>query len=464
MRNVRVLAALLLIPAGVSCSAGGGDTVSTSAPPPEASPSAPAPAPAAVEFRNVRIFDGHSDKLSAPSNVLVKGDRIDKISTDELPADENTRVIDGGGKTLMPGLIDNHWHTMFVRPPATQLLNLDVGYLNLLAGAEAHDTLMRGFTTVRDLGGPSFGLKQAIDEGVTEGPRIFPSGAMITVTSGHGDFRQPADLPRSSGGSPARQEEMGGSAVADSPDEVRLRSREQLFKGASQIKLTAGGGVSSPHSPLDVTTFTEPEVRAAVEAARNWGTYVAVHAYTPDAIQQAVRAGVGSIEHGHLMDEATAKQLADKGVWLSTQPIPPEMVGAFPPGSEQAAKAKDIVAGVDNVYKLVRKHHIKTAFGTDILFSPQLAPKQGALLAGLGKWFSPAEVLAMATEHNGELLAQSGKRSPYAGKLGVVAEGALADLLLVDGDPLSNLQLVADPRNFTIIMKGGKVFKDALGS
>jgi imidazolonepropionase-like amidohydrolase len=124
--------------------------------------------------------------------------------------------------------------------------------------------------------------------------------------------------------------------------------------------------VSSPNSPLDVITFTEPEIRAAVEAARNWGTYVAVHAYTPDTIQQAIRAGVGCIEHGHLMDDATAKQMADKGIWLSTQPIPKEMIGAFPPGSEEADKAKEIVAGVDNVYKLVRKYHIKTAFGTDI--------------------------------------------------------------------------------------------------
>ncbi|MBU9764060.1 amidohydrolase family protein [Mycobacterium sp. TNTM28] len=426
-------------------------------------PAPPGQGPAVTDFRNVRIFDGHSDQLSAPSNVRIKGNRIERISTEALPAESAATVIDGDGRTLMPGLIDNHWHTMFVRPPASQLLTSDVGYLNLLAGAEARDTLMRGFTTVRDLGGPSFGLKQAIDEGVTEGPRIFPSGAMITVTSGHGDFRQPADLPRSPGGPPSRQEEMGGSMVADSPDEVRLRTREQLFRGASQIKLTAGGGVSSPHSPLDVTTFTEPELRAATEAAGNWGTYVTVHAYTPQTIQQAIRAGVTCIEHAHLMDEATAKEMADKKIWLSTQPIPAEMIGAFPPGSDEAAKAREIVDGVDNVYRLARKYKLKTAFGTDILFSPQLAPKQGALLAGLGKWFSPAETLTMATATNAELLALSGKRSPYAGKLGVVEEGALADLLLVDGDPLARLDLVADPeRNFTVIMKDGHTYKNTL--
>ncbi|MGV9797942.1 amidohydrolase family protein [Mycobacterium sp. NPDC003449] len=472
MRSFRLIAVLVLMMAGSACAPGGGDEPSSDASSTDAAPGKSPAAPSAparggdepaTEFRDVRIFDGHTDRLSAPSRVRVRGNRIERISTEPLPAEDGVTVIDGAGRTLMPGLIDNHWHTMFVRPPATQLLNLDVGYLNLLGGDEARDTLMRGFTTVRDLGGPSFGLKKAIDEGVTEGPRIFPSGAMISVTSGHGDFRSSADLPRSPGGPPSRQEEMGGSMIADSPDEVRLRAREQLFQGASQIKLTAGGGVSSPHSPLDVVTFTEPEVRAATEAAGNWGTYVAVHAYTPVAIQQAIRAGVKCIEHAHLMDEATAKEMADKDIWLSTQPIPAEMVGAFPPGSGEAAKAKDIVDGVDNVYKLARKYHLKTAFGTDILFSPALAPKQGALLAGLGKWFSPAETLEMATGTNAQLLAMSGKRSPYQGKLGVVEEGALADLLLVDGDPLADLNLVADPeRNFTVIMKDGKVYKNTL--
>ncbi|WP_082941843.1 metal-dependent hydrolase family protein [Mycolicibacterium peregrinum] len=473
MRGFGLLAVLAVVLASAACSTGGGDAPSagpTESAPPTESRQPPAPPAtdaevATTDFRNVKIFDGHSDRLSAPSNVRVKGNRIERISTEELPADPAATVIDGDGRTLMPGLIDNHWHTMLVRPPVTQLTTLDPGYLNLLAGAEAGDTLMRGFTTVRDLGGPSFGLKKAIDEGVIDGPRIFPSGAIITVTSGHGDFRTSSDLPRNSGDPQSRQEELGAAMVADSPDEVRMRAREQLFQGASQIKLTAGGGVSSPHSPLDVTTFTEPELRAATEAAGNWGTYVAVHAYTPQTIQQAIRAGVTCIEHAHLMDEATAKEMADKNIWLSTQPIPAEMIGAFRPGSDEAAKAKEIVDGVGNVYQLARKYKLKTAFGTDILFSPQLAPKQGALLAGLGKWFSPAETLTMATGTNAELLALSGKRSPYAGKLGVVQEGALADLLLVDGDPLAQLDLVADPeRNFKVIMKDGKTYKNTLAS
>ncbi len=195
---------------------------------------------------------------------------------------------------------------------------------------------MRGFTTVRDVGGPVFGLKRAIDEGVVTGPRIYPSGAMITVTSGHGDFRQLTDLPRTIGGMLTRMEQIGGACVADSPDEVRVRAREQLMQGASQIKLTAGGGVSSPFSPIDVTTFTEAELRAAVEAAENWGTYVVAHAFTPAAIQRAIAAGVKCIEHGFLMDEATAKLMADKGIWLSLQPLPEEMRTGFPVGSVAA--------------------------------------------------------------------------------------------------------------------------------
>ena len=210
----------------------------------------------------------------------------------------------------------------------------DIGYTNLVAGVEATDTLMRGFTTVRDMGGPAFSLKRAIDEGLIVGPRIYPSGAMISITGGHGDFRQPFELPRTIGGPLTRTEQVGGSMIADSPDEVRLRAREQLMLGASQIKLTAGGGVASPHSPLDVSTFTEEELRAAVEAAENWGTYVTVHAYTPVAIQRAIAAGVKCIEHGQLMDEATARLMAEKGIWLSTQPFPEEMGNAFPPGSE----------------------------------------------------------------------------------------------------------------------------------
>jgi imidazolonepropionase-like amidohydrolase len=414
-------------------------------------------------FENVRVFDGKSAALSAPSHVLVRGNKIETISASPLPADRraDTRIVQGGGRTLMPGLIDAHWHAMLIRPTVAQSFG-DVGYNNLMASAEATDTLMRGFTTVRDVGGPVFGLKTAIDEGVVAGPRIYPSGAMITVTSGHGDFRQLTDLPRTIGGMLTRMEQIGGALVADSPDEVRVRVREQLMQGASQVKLTAGGGVSSPFSPIDVTTFTEAELRAAVEAAENWGTYVVAHAFTPAAIQRSVAAGVKCIEHGTLMDEPTAKLLAEKGVWLSAQPLPDAMRTGFPVGSVQRAKADEVWPGIARTYELAKKYKIKTAWGTDVLFSRALAQQQGAILASLTRWYTAAETLAMATGTNAELLALSGKRNPYPGKLGVVEQGALADLLLIDGNPLENINLVADPKNFLVIMKDGKIYKDTL--
>jgi imidazolonepropionase-like amidohydrolase len=421
--------------------------------------------PSTILFENVRIFDGKSDTLSGAMNLLVRGNTIAKISKDPIPTDlsANTKVIAGGGRTLMPGLIDMHWHAMLVRPTPADLLAGDIGHLNLTAGAEAADTLMRGFTTVRDLGGPSFGLKRAIDEGVVPGPRIYPSGAIITITGGHGDFRQPFEVPRILGAPQSRGEQTGAAVIADSPDEVRVRVREQLLLGATQIKLTAGGGVASPHSPLDVSTFTEAELRAAVEAAENWGTYVTVHAYTPISIQRAIAAGVKCIEHGQLMDEETAKLIAEKGIWLSTQAFPDEMADAFPPGSSERAKAFEVFAGTDRTFELAKKYRIKTAFGTDILFSPRLAQRQGELLTKLTRWYTPAETLVMATGTNAQLLALSGKRNPYPGKLGVVEQGALADILLVDGDPIAYIKLIEDPaKNFVVIMKDGKIVKNTL--
>jgi imidazolonepropionase-like amidohydrolase len=424
--------------------------------------SAPAQAQqdSAVLFRNVRIFDGKNGALSPPSNVLVRNNKIATISGAAITAD--AQVIDGAERVLMPGLIDAHWHVMLVRPTPAAAIAGDVGYNNLLAAAEATDTLMRGFTTVRDMGGPAFGLKRAIDQGLVAGPRIYPSGAVITITGGHGDFRQLSDLPRTIGGMLNRIEAIGGSMIADSPDEVRVRAREQLMQGATQVKLTAGGGVASPFSPLDVSTFTEPELRAAVEAAENWGTYVAVHAYTPAAIQRSLAAGVRCIEHGHLMDEATARMMAEKGIWLSTQPFL-DPGGASALGPAEQAKMRQVVAGTDTVYALARKYRIKTAFGTDVLFSKALAERQGAMLASLTRWYTPAEALIMATSENAALLGLSGLRNPYPDRLGAVEEGALADLLLVDGNPLDNIKLVEDPaKNFLVIMKDGKLYKNLL--
>ena len=418
-------------------------------------------------FQNVRIFNGTSSTLSAPSHVLVRGSTIERISTSPISGDAvavGAQVIEGNGRTLMPGLIDAHWHAFMAGVPAMVLATSSSDYVHMVASRQAGRTLMQGFTTVRDLGGPVFGLKRAIDEGVIAGPRIYPSGAMISQTAGHGDFRASHELPRTPGGPLTHSEKEGLSAIADSPDEVRLRTREQLRLGASQIKLTGGGGVNSPYGDIDSTQFTEAEIRAAVEAAELWGgTYVTVHAYTPKAVRQAIAAGAKAIDHGQLLDEPTVKLMADKGIWWSLQPLVDNQdLPPMDPAMRQ--RALQVFAGTDNAYKLAKKYKVKTAFGADILFSPDVAARRhGAHLALLLRWYTPAEVLKMATADNGEFMTLSGRINPYPGKLGVVEQGALADLLLVEGNPLEDLKLIESPdKNFVVIMKDGVIYKNGL--
>lgn len=423
---------------------------------------AQAQATTAVIFENVRIFNGLSDRLSAPANVLVEGRIIKTISVSPIspPAGSTVTRVDGSGRTLMPGLIDAHTHIMFETLTQEAVLSADLPFITAIAVKGAGDMLMRGFTSARDLGGPVLGLKRAIDMGAVPGPRIWPSGAMISQSGGHGDFRLPSELP-SPPGSFSFSERIGAAAIADNADAVRQRAREQLALGASQLKLMAGGGVGSGYDPIDVTQYTVAELRAAVEAAENWGTYLTVHAYTPRAVRQAIEAGTKCIDHGHLLDEATAKLMAEKGIWWSLQPFIDDGHSAFAEGSPKRLKQLEVFNGSDAVYALARKFRIKTAWGTDTLYSAENAARQGKMLSRMVRWYTPAETLKMATSGNAELLALSGPRSPYPGKLGVVQEGALADLLLVDGDPIADITLVEDPaRNFLVIMKDGKIYKN----
>jgi imidazolonepropionase-like amidohydrolase len=416
-----------------------------------------------LAFTNVRVFDGKADALLAGLRVVIDGKRIKAVEPTEAALEADVRVIDCGGRVLMPGLIDAHWHAMLASLPMTVLLTADVGYITLVAADEARKTLMRGFTSVRDMAGPTFSLKRAIDQGLMPGPRIWPSGAMISQTGGHGDFRFPYEVPASPNAPLSRVEAIGGGAIADGVDRVLQRAREQLMLGASQLKLAAGGGVSSHYDPIDVSQYTEAEFRAAVDAAENWGTYVAVHAYTPRAIETAIRGGVKCIEHGHLMDEPTAELIGRNGIWFSAQPFLDNEYSNPQPTPEGEAKASQVYAGTDAAYKFAKAFGLKTAWGTDILFDSKMTAHQGAILTTLERWYRPVEILKMATSVNGELLAMSGPRNPYPGKLGVIEAGALADLILVDGDPTTNLKLVADPdKNFLVIMKDGRVVKDTL--
>jgi imidazolonepropionase-like amidohydrolase len=418
--------------------------------------------PQSIVIRGARVFDGRSSALSAPSDVVVRGRLIESVRRADPSAviDADAHTVDAAGKVVMPGLIDAHWHATFASVSAAVALTADPGYLHLRAGAEAEQTLLRGFTTVRDAGGPVFPLKRAIDEGALPGPRIYPSGAFVSQTSGHGDFRSANELPRSACGVLSHGELLGAAAIADGVDEVLRAVREQLMRGASQIKVMAGGGVASPHDPIDVTQYTEAELAAAVDAAADWGTYVMVHAYTPRAIARSLRAGVRCIEHGHLMDDATAELMAEAGAWWSLQPFLDDEDAV--PVVEPATRAKQlqVIEGTDRSYALARKHGVRTAWGTDTLFDQALAARQGRQLAKMTRWFSASEVLVAATSGNAELLGLCGERNPYPAPLGVVEPGALADLLVIDGDPLTDIELLADPqRSMVVIMKDGVLHK-----
>jgi imidazolonepropionase-like amidohydrolase len=365
----------------------------------------------------------------------------------------------------MPGLIDMHWHSAYSNIPMQLGLNTDHAYHLLLAAKGNRDALLRGFTTVRDVGGNVFSLAKLTDSGLYDGPRIFPSGPAISQTSGHTDFRPATAVPADPAMQLVYMERIGHVIVADGVPEVLRRTREALRMGASQIKINSGGGVSSSFDPLDVTQFTLEETKAAVQAARDWNTYVATHTFTDAATQRALEAGVMSIEHGHLLSEKTLQMIKEKGAFLSMQPVlDDEDAIPFPEGSFSRLKYIQVTNGTDRIYRLVKKVGVKIVFGTDTLFDPGLAKKQGKVLAKLGHWFTPIEALRQATSTAGELLALSGPRSPYPdGPLGVIKKGAYADIIVVNGDPLEDLNLVADPENnFVVIMKGGKFYKNML--
>ena len=410
---------------------------------------------------NLRFFDGSTLAMQTGRDILIDGGRIVA-----LPAagtgPEDADVIDCGGRAVTPGLIDCHWHATLVSVSQVAALTQDIAFVHLVAGQEAGATLMRGFTTVRDTGGPVFGLKMAIDRGVVTGPRIFPSGAMISQTSGHGDFRLLSTLPRADGDLDYT-ETTGLAAIADGEVEVLRRTREQLMKGASQIKIMAGGGVTSIYDPLDTAQYFEEEMRAAVRAAADWGTYVCAHVYTPEGIQRSLRAGVKSIEHGQLADLESVRMMRDEGAWWSIQPFLQDEDSNPRSNPIQQQKAEEVARGTVQAFEMGRSEGVNMAFGTDILLNPGASRSQGRQLAKLTRFMSPLETLRMATGNAGELLAMSGPRDPYAGRLGVIAEGAHADILVWDGDPETDLDFLDDPTaNLRLVMKGGRVFKEQL--
>ncbi|MFC3616434.1 amidohydrolase family protein [Lutimaribacter marinistellae] len=417
--------------------------------------------PNAVLIRGASIFTGCSPDLIEGQDVYVAGNMISRIGTDLEPP-EFAKVIEADGHVLMPGLIDAHWHGVYATATIGQLMTTSEGYWNLLTAVAQRDTLYRGFTTVRDTAGPMFDIARATDEGLIEGPRVFPSGPAISQTSGHMDFRMTRDVPAT----PDKLNSLETSDmfyIADGVPEVLKRVRENLMQGATQIKLMAGGGVTSSYDPIHTMQYTKAELEAAVEQAENWGTYILTHAINDEAVNHSLDAGVKSIEHGHMSTRETLERFIEEDAWLSMQPFLDDE-DAPQLNEFQKAKYKFVTDGTDFVYRTAKELGVKIAFGTDTLFSADLAKRQGAQLAKLQTWFTPFEALKMATCDNAELLKLSGPLTPYPmGALGVIEEGAYADLILVDGNPLENLDLVSDPDgNFDVIMKDGVIYKNTL--
>lgn len=411
---------------------------------------------------NLRLFDGSGSAVRNDVHVLVQGKLISALPSVAEKV-EGAQVIDCQGKLVMPGLIDAHWHTMLAAIEQTTAMTADLGYLYLAAAQEAQRTLLRGFTSVRDAGGPAFALKRAIDEGMVIGPRIYPSGAMISQTSGHGDFRLRSDIPRAANGPLSPIESVGVAMIADGESEVLRRVREQLMLGATQIKMLAGGGVASLYDPLDSTQFSERELRAAVDAAADWNTYVMAHVYTPKGIMRAIKAGVKSIEHGQLADEESVRMMRDEGVWWSLQPFLMDEDANVYPDAGRRESQRLVSQGTEKAYELAQKYGIKTGWGTDILFNPKNTPTQGRQLAKLVRFYDPLTLLGQATGTNGELLALAGERNPYPHPLGRIAPGAFADILVADGDPGIDLDFLASPeQNLRLIMKDGQIYKNTL--
>ena len=370
--------------------------------------------PQSTLFLNVNVFDGKGSAVHKDVSVLVEGNTIAAVEKGRMKAPEGAMVIDGGGRTLMPGLIDNHVHIFMTGSSQARMLDPNTTFEQLEATAsdEASKMLMRGITSVRDVGGPVFGVKRMIEQGMHIGPRIYPSGAMISQTSGHGDFRMPNDRAHRFGGTFTKGELLGVWFIADGRGEVLTATRENLRAGASQIKVMAGGGAASAYDPLDVTQYTLDELKAAVEAADDWNTYVTVHAYTPKAVRRAVEAGVRSIEHGQLLDEETIKLLAEKDVWLSLQSL--DEAPATAPESVRERK-HTVIEGTGDAFTWAKKYHVKLAFGTDLMFDPRQMTKQNNDILKLRQWFTPAEALNSSPTTTPSFLLSPGRGTPIRG-------------------------------------------------
>lgn len=410
-----------------------------------------------VLIQNVRIFNGVEPTL-ANGSVLVVDGLIRTISSDAITAPAGAKIIDGENRILTPGFIDLHVHLTFQMPAETMREHATVAGARAVAMAKFY--LDNGFTTIRDAGGTHPDLARAFNAGQLYGPRVYPSGAIVSQTSGHGDSRQPHEPnPAHTGGSPYMSADFG--IVADGVDAHLVAVRENLKNGATQIKIMGGGGVMSDFDPIHSLQPSPAEIRAAVQAAGDWGTYVLAHAYTAEAITRLVENGVLSIEHGLLIDDEAAKLVKKKGAVISTQLyIFRQMLDGAYMTDFQKEKAQLVRAGQENLIRLIKKYDITTGFSTDFIFGDyQPLPDEFTERA---IFWSNAEVLHQATAEGGEIIRMAGKLNRH-GNFGEIREGWVADLLLHNGEILEDLSVLADPEaNLALIMKDGEILKAEL--
>lgn len=409
---------------------------------------------AATLFRNLRLYDGLADTLAEGMEVLVEGDRIKEIA-DRPITSATARVVDCGSRTLMPGLIDAHVHAYGVDADLGRLDKLPRSLQALQAAERLKDSLKRGFTSIRDAGGADWGLAIACETGLITAPRLFYPGRALSPTGGHGDMRANVLLDQFCGCCAPAQ---AIALIADGVDEVRKAVRGELKRGAHAIKIMASGGVASPSDPIYALQYSDEEIACAVWEAKAWRSYVLAHAYTPESIHRAVRLGVRSIEHANLIDVATAEYMAEQQAFavptLVTYDALAEEGPALGMPPESMAKLSSVKdAGLGSLEILARAG-VRMGFGTDLLGamhrrqSDEFIIRRQALPA--------AAVLRSATSVNAALLNKEGQ-------LGVVAAGALADLILVDGDPLADIGvLTGQGERIPLVMKGGAVLIDRL--
>ncbi len=428
-------------------------------------PAQPGPAPApdtSVLIKNVSVFDGQNAELITGKDVVIKGNVIDSIVDQGGDESGFDRVVDGKGGYLSPGLIDVHYHAVLGLEPAL-MASASKNYVTSVATWELEEVLRRGVTTVRDAGGDVAGIKKAIDEGYLTGPRIYPSQAVLSQYSGHGDFRNVNFMPKEWGGPRDPMEASGAVITANGEQQVLAATRDNLYKAASQIKIAVTGGVISFTDPLFVAEFLHEEIETAVRAAEDYGTYVMAHAHSPTGIKRAIEAGVKSIDHNSLADEEAIKMMAENGVHMSVQVLTPsQIVETYPETDIRHIKAQQALDGTAKVMKWADQYGVHQAWGTDLLNDLEQRALQLKDLTMRTKWYDDATLMIQATGNGGETVGLSGKRNPY-GKLGVIEEGAMADILIYKANPLEDISIIEDyETNLVFIMKNGEVFKDIL--